>query len=146
MRTIYCFAAALVFLFSCKKNMEEGKGTNEQIVKNITGNWHADYLGNPLQVNIAPGNKFSMDLPVIVKKEINSKPETLMLRIEGVCVQQDGLYELQGNNFTVLNEAGLAGGRGSSIFQSVAGVDLTIQRDTTMIACRITAGSSLFNK
>jgi hypothetical protein len=140
MKTIYCFAVAIILLFSCKKNKEEAQGMNENTVRNIAGQWNASYLGNSLHVAIDAENKFSMDLPVIVKKESNSKPVTLLVHIEGVCVQQDGLYELQGTGFSVPDDAGPAGGQAaSSIFQSLAGIDLTIQRDTAKLACRITA-------
>jgi hypothetical protein len=140
MRPIYCFAAAIIFFFSCKKNREEGKWNNEQTVNNISGRWNAGYLGNQVEVSIDTENKFSMDLPLIVKKESNSKPLTMMVRIEGVCVLQDGLYELQGNTFLVLNDGEGAGVPASgSVVQSLEGMDLAIQKDTAILSCRIVA-------
>ncbi|WP_127125879.1 hypothetical protein [Pseudoflavitalea rhizosphaerae] len=143
MRNIYCIAAAFICLFSCKKNVES---INDKNVNSISGQWASVHMGNPFQVTIAEDKKFSMELPVIVKKESGSKPETLLCRLSGSCIQQDGRNELQADQFSILNEAG-SSDLEYSIFQSIANLELVIQRENTApLGFRITAGRALMNK
>ena len=143
MRNIYCIAAAIIFLFSCKKNVES---VNDKNVNSIAGQWTSGYLGNSLRLTIGQENIFSMELPVIVKKESGSKPETLVCTLSGSCVRQDGWYELQTDRFSVLNEA-VSSDTHSAILQSITGVDLAVERaNAAPVTFRITAGSALIKK
>ena len=143
MRNIYCFAAALIFLFSCRKNVES---INDNTTNSIAGQWASVYMGNPFQVTIAEDKKFSMEIPVIVKKESGSKPDILVCRLSGSCIQQGSWNELQADRFSVLNE-GWNAGSDDAIFQSIKNLDLVINREnTTPMSFRITTGSALSKK
>jgi hypothetical protein len=103
-------------------------------------------MGNPFQVTIAENKKFSMEFPVIVKKESGSKPEILVCRLSGSCIQQDGWNELQADRFSVPNEDWNVGSD-NAIFQSITNLDLVINREkATPLSFRITAGRALIKK
>lgn len=128
MRNIFCIAAAIIFLFSCKKNVES---VNDNNVNSIAGQWTAGYLSQTVLVEISTEQKFMMELPLIVKKKADVKPETLKIQVKGICVRQEGGNELRVEGINVLdqfNNPNIAGADNPLVLQSLQGIDFILRR------------------